>query len=152
MSLPRPNDEVIHEGMTMGFPTADKTFNFEQATVTYRAIHSAATGKVMPKLHVQAIDQYGYQREFTVQFTYAPGDSKDLYWEYKIYQHPGMRNGAKCSQAVAVKFIERFLYLCESYPTLLFNETDTRRPRAVGFVHLATTLYRGVPLSVRLIK
>lgn len=124
-----------------------KTYEFAHATVQYTENHSLATGKVMPRLYVQVIDAYSYQRELTVEYRHEPGDSKNLYWEYHIYRHPGRRRVEKVSQKVATAFIERFLHLCEDYPVLLFNEGTIDRPRSDGFVRLAERLHDGEKLS-----
>jgi hypothetical protein len=134
----------------MNVPTERIVFQFDNATVIYTAEHSAATGKVMPKLYVQAIDQYRFQRELIVEFRHEPGDSKKLFWEYHIYQHPGRRHVAKVSEYRATKFINRFLHLCKDYPDLLFNKSGDR-PRHEGFVFAAEFLHRGFDLSVRLL-
>jgi hypothetical protein len=140
----------------MKLPTERIVHQFENGCVIYTADHSQATGRVMPKLYVQSIDQYCYQREYNLGFRHEPGDSKKLYWESHIYQHPGRRSECKVSEEVAKRFILRFLDLCKNYPSLLFNKTgdhkeNPARPRHEGFVHLAEILHRGVEPSVRLL-
>jgi hypothetical protein len=130
-------------------PIFRKEFQFEQASVVYTADHSEATGMVMPKLAVQVIDAYGYQRELMVQFRHASGDSKILHWEMHVYRHPGRRNIQEMSQVVAENFINRFLVICEKYPLFLFNDG---MPRSKGFVQLSEQLLDGAALSVKLLK
>lgn len=143
----------------MALPTEALTYQFEKshATVIYRAEHSAATDRVMPHLDVMVIDQYRYQREFSVRYRWEPGDSSNLYWEWQVYRHPGRRNAGKVSQCVAERFILKFLELTRYYPGLLFNAagdhaTDPTRPRCEGFVHLAEYLHDGYEFSVKLLR
>ena len=135
------------------------TFQFEKAhaTVQFKVADSVATGKTHYSLEVMVIDQYRFQREFSLSFHHEPGDSSDVHWESHIYQHPGRRHvlkhlGPKRCEA----FIRRFLELCEKYPDLLFNAegdhtTNKTRPRCEGFVSLAETLHRGALPSVKLL-
>lgn len=126
----------------------DKIYQFEHATVIYKAELSVATGKVMPSLYVQAIDAYRYQRELSVSLRWRPGDSKSLFWNMHAYQHALRRNEMELTPARAIGFIRRFIELCELFPSLLFNKTgehttDTARPRHEGFVHLHDQLLNG---------
>lgn len=134
--------------MKSKLPIDHKVFQFEQASVIYTAEHSAATGMVMPRLCVQAIDAYSYQRELYVQFRHRAGDSKDMYWEVHAYRHPGRRHIQEVSQAVAERFITRFLEICETHARLLFN---SELPRSTGFVRLSECLLDGAVCSVRLL-
>ena len=132
------------------------TLQFEQATVIFTNDLSQATGKQMPMLKVQAIDAYGYQREWSCGLRHEPGDSKDLYWESHVYQHPGRRESCRLSSAVAVKLINRFLDLCQDYPGLLFNgtgehTTNAARPRCEGFVRFCEQMHRGAVPSVKML-
>jgi hypothetical protein len=140
------------------FPTAVPfhVWQFEHATVQYSEHFSLATDRPMPKLSVMCIDQYRYQREFSVSFRWEPGDSKSLFWEMSVYQHPGRRETERVSEAVAVRFIKRFIEQVEKHPDLLFNSfavlpTNSVRPRAEGFVHLCERLHRGAALSSKLL-
>jgi len=117
-------------------------FNKAHACVIFKNERSAATGRKMPKLYVQVIDQYRYQREWTLQFRHEPGDSKKLYWESSVYHHPGRREVVRLGKAQAEKCIKKFLSMCQNYPELLFNE-EGDRPRCEGFVHFAELLHRG---------
>ncbi len=145
-------------------PHEMKIIQFERAhaTVIYKNEISAATGERMPRLYVQCIDQYGYQREWSLQRTHKPGDSSVTYWESHIYQHPGRREIAEVRGSIAAQCIARFLYLCENYPTLLFNETCIRaqnepngtldiRPRSEGFIHFAEALHRGARPTAKML-
>jgi len=123
-------------------------FQFEQATVNYKNEFSEATGRKMPKLDCMLLDQYGYQRELSVSFRWRPGDSRDLFWEISVYQHPNRRWSSEVSASYAEAFILRFAHLCIHYPSLLFNNTgehltDKQRPRGEGFVRLCERLHRG---------
>lgn len=137
--MPLPTDRIVL--------SIDKA----HASVVYTNEHSAATGRNMPKLYVQVIDAYRYQRELSVQLRWEPGNSKNLFWEYHIYRHPGYRYIGTISEAVATRFIERFLEQSQQYPTLLFNEASDRQARCEGFVHLAEKLHDGYELSVKLL-
>ena len=126
---------------------------FQHASVIYTEEHSAATDKVMPKLEVMCIDAYRYQRELTVQYRHEPGDSKNLYWEFHVYRHPGRRALGKVPEKVAKKFISRFLEFCEKCPALLFNKTgehttNVARPNSEGFVHLCERIHDSETISV----
>lgn len=132
-----------------------EVFQFDKAhaSVIYKVEPSAAIGGNRVSLEVMVIDQYRYQREFSLRFTYEPGNSANVRWEWHIYQHPSRRNDGIVSDGIAKRFIQRFLELCRDYPALLFNEsgdhaTDAARPRCEGFVHLAEALHLGAPLSV----
>ncbi len=129
----------------------NKTFQFPHATVLFSNDHSLATGQKMPKLYVQAIDQYRFQRELSVDFRHEPGNSSILFWESHVYQHPGRRHIVKLGKSQAEAFIIRFLELCEQYPSLLFNAEDSNRERHEGFVHLCERLHRGDMPSVNLL-
>ena len=119
------------------------THEFPRATVIFTNEMVRATGKRMPKLYVQMADAYGYQREWTLAYRYEPGDSKTLYWESSVYQHPGRREAVKLGKAQAEKCIAKFLELCVKYPMLLFNASDEHMPACAGFVHFAEALHRG---------
>lgn len=58
------NERIVHQ--------------FQHASVIYTEQHSAATNRRMPKLYVQAIDQYRYQRELIIQFRHQSGNSSKL--------------------------------------------------------------------------
>lgn len=127
-----------------------KTYQFEKshACVIFTNEKHVATGRMHAKLYVQVIDQYRYQREWTLEFRHRPGDSKSCYWESHIYQHPGRRHIVEVKKTMAESCIKRFLRLCEQYPSLLFNVegehgTDKARPRCEGFVRFAELLHRG---------
>lgn len=131
--------------------TTGRVLQFGHATVVFKNEFSAATGCNLQSLEVQAIDQYGYQREWSLSKRWEPGNSKDIFWESRIYQHPGRRESERVSEALAKKILRRFLYLCEKYPTLLFNDADERRARHDGFVHFAERLHRGEAISTKLL-
>ena len=138
--------------MKSKLPTERKVFQFDQASVVYTAEHSRATDLVMPKLYVQVIDQYGYQRELIVEFKHRAGDSKAHYWEMHAYRHVGRREIQELSKEVAERFILRFLDICEKHPIFLFNHADASgSPRSGGFVHLSELLLDGEPCSVKLL-
>lgn len=124
------------------------TRNYMNASVVYTENHNEATGRVMPSLSVQVIDDYGFQREFYLRYRHEPGNSKNLYWEWVIYQHPTRRNSGTVSTAVAQKFLERFHTLINDYSSLLFGEGP---PNNRGFVQLAETLHANDTLSMRML-
>jgi hypothetical protein len=126
-------------------PTSNLNYEFEQAVVIYSQTESEK-GK-FPKLFVQVIDAYGYQREFILNL-HCENDA--MVWQYTIYHHPGRRFQSEVKEKIAIKFIKRFLYLCQKYPDLLFNKATTTqfaRPRNSGFVHFAERLHREEPLD-----
>lgn len=150
-------DVVTPEGATMTEEEkatdieTGRIFQFGNATVIFKNKRSAATGCKLPSLEIQVIDQYGYQREWSLSKRWEPGDSKSLFWESHIYQHPGRKETELVSEALAKRVLRRFLYLCEKYPTLIFNDADERRARHDGFVHFAERLHRGEALSTKLL-
>lgn len=126
-----------------------KAWQFPQSSVIFKCEHSAAVGKVLPRLEVMCIDQYRYQRELLVYFNHHEGK-----WEYHAYRHPGRHHIGHISERVAMKFMERFLEQVEKYPGLLFNDTgdhaaDKSRPRCEGFVHLSERLLDGGEFTVK---
>lgn len=133
--------------MTAKLPTERIVYQFKNASVVYSTEYAVATGKIMPKLEVMVIDAYGFQREFRICFRHRPGNSSDLFWEVRTYQHPGRRDEQECSEYIAKEFISRFLHLCEKYPDLLFNETNENRSRHDGFVHFVECIHRGQKIS-----
>ena len=140
-------------------PTEQIILSFDHCSVIYTA-KTDANGMIRPKLYVQTLDQYRFQREFYVQKTssYLPNEKREeIYWNCIIYQHPARREECRISEAVATKFILRFLDICNNCPSMLFNNagdhvTDKTRPRHEGFVHLAEILHRGAALSVKLLN
>ena len=137
---------------TPKLPTDRIVFQFEHATVIYTCEDSAATGRKMPKLYIQAIDRYRYQREWSIAFRHTPGDSSKLFWESHAYRHPGRRNIVELTDGVAKRLIARILHLCENYPTLLFNGDNGDRARHESFVHLSEALLDGAAPSVSLLS
>lgn len=141
------------------------TLNFEPfASVLYREEHSEAAGRVLPKLSVQCIDAYGYQREWSLSLERAAG-SVQCSWISHAYRHPGVRHIQPMEASKAKKLIARFLELCQKYPTLLFNDGPRPltegamgnqnavigQPRAQGFVRFHTALLDGAEPTVRLL-
>lgn len=107
------------------------------------------------KLYVQLIDDYGYQRELTVEYVQNSDPLKTL-WRYHAYRHPGRRNISLASPEVAIHFIRKFFGQTKRYPSLLFNEQrivdgKCERPTGAGFVHLNEQLLDGASLSVNLL-
>ena len=131
----------------------DVTFQFEKshACVIFTNKMSAATGKRMPRLYVQLVDQYRFQREFTLEFRHKPGDSKTLYWESHVYKHPARRVVLQIGRTQAINCIRRILELCRDYPDLLFNVEDERRARSEGMVHFLERLHDGAAPSKRML-
>lgn len=127
-----------------------KVHQFKHGTVIVENKYSAVSGKMMPKISVQIIDAYRYQREWTLEFRHKPG-KKHCYWESHVYKHPGQRHIVELSPNVAKRLWDRFLSMVENYPTLLFNDTDERRARHEGFVHFSDTLLCGETPSCTLL-
>lgn len=132
-------------------PSKRIVLEFDNASVVYTTDHSAATGKVMPKLYIQAMDAYRYQWELTIGYRHRPGDSKDLYWEGHIYRHPGMRQIQELDARTGKGMISRILELCHDYPTLLFNANNVPQgyARHEGFIHMAVALLDGQQFSTK---
>lgn len=139
--------------MALELPSVDLVFQFDKAhaTIQYKCKHSAATGCVMPSLEVMVIDEYRYQREWSLAYRHKPGDSAVRYWESHIYQHPGRRHICEVAPDVAKLLMVRFVEQCDKYPTLLFNERTDKRPCCEGFVHFADMLMWGTPPSAKLL-
>lgn len=125
--------------------------SYNNASVIYTENLSRATNREMPRLAIQVIDDYAFQREFSLQYRHRSGDSNNLYWCWSNYQHPGRRAQGEVSTAVAEKFINRFHELVNGhydYSSLLFNEDS---PSNKGFVHFSERLFLCEELSVRLL-
>lgn len=147
---------------------AEETNNAERLVYQFEAAHSCAIYTVTdshagataeenrppvkcPKLYVQSIDAYGFQRELSVGkiHRYDPATGKTrFFWECHAYQHPGRREISEVSEYVATRFIAEFLKFCRSYPSLLFTETQ---PINRGFVALSERLLRGEKLSASML-
>jgi hypothetical protein len=126
-------------------------FEKSHASVIFKNEFWKATGKKHASLEVMAIDAYGFQREFSLRLTFEPGNSKNIYWESQIYQHPGRRfiishlGNKKCEA-----FIKKFLAYCKNYPLAFFNEKGVAEQN-YGFVKFAERLHRGEEPSVKLL-
>jgi hypothetical protein len=134
-------------------PKVDKRWSFPHASVVYTYGFSQVTNKHMPMLSVQAIDQYGYQREWSLRLTFSP--DKRLLWESHVYQHPGRREICEVGQSQAIACMVAFMDLCENYPNLLLNEevivAGKWRPRHEGFVRFCECMHRGMKPSQTLL-
>jgi len=145
-------------------PTERKVWEVEHGTIIFTCEHSMALGCITPKFAVQVIDQYRYQREWTIGLKHnnqlVDGRMKPVpCWESHMYRHPGVRDIQNMSMYKAMRLMERFHYLVENYPSLLFNKgemmggaTPYWRPRHEGFVHMAEKLLAGMEASVRMIS
>ena len=134
-----------------------KTYQFPEAhaSVIFTNEMCPLTHVKRPLLQIQCIDQYRYQREWSIGLKRTSGTHENS-WVSSIYQHPGRRYEVTIGSARAKSVIERFLYLCENYPQLLFNKTgehisDVARPRSEGFVHFAEQLHRGALPSKKML-
>jgi hypothetical protein len=115
------------------------------------------------ELSIQASDQYGYQREFSVKVErkYDPATSVSTWhWMVRPYQHPFHRLDTiqETTKGKALRFIERLVDLAEKYPSLMFNNAAFTehtpphfRPRHEGFVRWHTLLLNGAEFSVKLL-
>lgn len=143
--------------MKTTLPTERTVFQFEKAhACVIFTCDKDFNGTPRPKLYIQAIDQYRYQRELSIEYRHEPGDSSKLFWECHAYRHPGRRHITQLSPAVAKRLIARILHLSAEYPSLLFNAQDNAadvhdRPRSEGFVHFHETLLDGAEPSVKLL-
>lgn len=108
-------------------------------------------GRTLPKLYIQTIDAYRYQRELTIELRREPGSSSVYFWECHAYKHPGQRNVQTVTKQVAESLIERILHLARNYPTLLFNENSETRARHEGFVHFHDRLLAGFTATVKML-
>lgn len=103
-----------------------------------------------PRLFVMVLDEYGFQREMSVELKNRPGLT-ETFWECSVYMHPGRRWYQEASPSMAKRFIKKFLDLCENHPDLLFNKSEVGRPRCKGFVLLAERLHLKAALNSNLI-
>lgn len=144
--------------------TENRIIQFGHATVQYTNDFSQAAKRNTPKLYVQAHDQYGYQREWSLGLThkYDPMTMKtSVEWESHIYMHPGRRQIVTLGASQAKRCIGKFLYLCDTYPDLLFNGEEMKgtyvgltprfRPRHEGFVRFAERMHRGETPSANML-
>lgn len=118
------------------------TFQFHHATVIFTNPMSEATKEHMPKVFVQIIDSYRYQREWILERKHQAGNSKVIYWESHIYRHPGVRCIKEVTEKAAIDLMEKFQEFCWKYPKLLFSTVE-ECPLHEGFVHFADRLLSG---------
>lgn len=136
-------------------PAERKFYEFEQGTVIYNVEHVPDKEGAVPKLEVQVLDQYGYQRELSLRFRDRQSEKAfTYYWELHTYRHPGRRDIQHVSERLALIFIARFLEICEKYPILLFNPADSAKgePRHKGFVQLSERLLDGERYGEHMLK
>ena len=143
------------------------TWEFEQATMSVRRpvpepVGDVAVGLPPGKpyvLEIQAIDQYGYQREFGLRVQRVRG-TNTFRWQADTYLHPFHTPDQyqDVDEDVALRFCERLIELAERYPSLQFNNsgftqhTPPRfRPRHEGFVRWHTMLLNGATVSAELL-
>jgi len=122
-----------------------RTIQFEAGTVMFSTTKDA-NGVLRPKLYIQTVDAYRYQRELSIALIHEPGNLKELKWEVHAYKHPRERHITIIGKATAEALIERLLHYAEKYPTLLFNEHNygpNKLPRHEGFVHCHDKLLAG---------
>lgn len=149
----------------LALPKDRKHWEFKHGTVTFTC-DADANGTARPKFYVQIIDQYRYQREWSIELTHStlgldidgPTSLDRLYWVSHMYRHPGRHCFRQMTKAVAIRLMERFHYLVENYPSLLFNDEQMeadgkslRRPRHEGFVHFAEALLDGADPTCKLL-
>lgn len=135
----------------MSLPKERKVWQFSNASVIYTC-EEDFNNKIHYKLYVQVIDEYRYQREWSLQYRFEPGNSSNYYWESHAYRHPGRHEIQKVTNAKAKKLMERFLYLLDNYPSLLFNDRSESRARHEGFVHFNEILLDGAEPSSKLLS
>ncbi len=124
-------------------PSAVFQFEAAHASVIFKNESVPATGKQHQSLEVMAIDAYGYQREWSLKYTWEPGNTSKLCWLSHVYQHPGRREVHVVDEKQAAGCILKFLELCRDFPSLLFNDPSISRPRSAGFVQFCERLHRG---------
>ena len=122
--------------VTFQFPKSHATVQFTNGFDADKRRHT--------RLYVQAIDQYRYQREWSL--TLIRGK-----WFSHVYQHPGRRRETEVGNARAEACIRRFLHLCANYPDLLFNVGNGERARSEGFIHFCEALHMGQGPTKRLL-
>lgn len=127
-----------------------KCFQFPHGTAQYWEEKSGATGKVMKRMYTQVIDDYHYQREWSLRQRHRAGNSKAVYWESHIYRHPGIRCIVEPQDKAAENLLAKYLEYCEKWPSLLFNARSERQAANAGFVDLALILHEGALPSVRI--
>jgi len=116
-----------------------KTFEDAHASVVYTEEAATGSSVIRPKLAIQVIDAYRYQRELSIEKRHRSGDSTDLFWEMHVYRHPGVRCVEGLPDKLAEHAIARILEITTKYPTLLFDAHVTTA-RCDGFVRLHTEL------------
>jgi len=148
----------------LALPTERQVWEIEQGTVIFKIKPSQALGGVLcPQFDVQLIDQYRFQREWTIGKThkFIPGAQTTAIWHSHMYRHPGRRAQAELTEAVAMNVMTRFHHLLVNYPTLLFNEGEMvgelkpspgwYRPRHEGFVQFSERVLDGARMSCELL-
>ncbi len=103
-------------------------------------------GKNKLKLSIQIVDAYRFQREFNFWYNHDK-----LKWLYVVYQHPSRRFEGEVSLKIGQEFLDRFLYILNDFPNLLFNKSNENSSRHEGFVILMEKLFSGMPLNKKLI-
>lgn len=130
-------------------------YDFQNAGMT---VKRGPDGKPF-ELSVQAHDQYGYQREFSIAYRRVAG-TDSFRWVVSTYQHPFHRpdQDQDVSAGKAQRFMDRLIELVEQYPSLVFNNaafTEHKpprfRPRHEGFVKWHTALLNGAEFTVKLL-
>lgn len=147
----KPQAEVVASNEEV--PKNRVCYEFRNVTVIYTNPYSKATKKHMPKLEAKVLDQYEIKRELYVGY-YHKKEGNQFAWKYILYQFPKRRYEGELSEEVAKKFINRFLSVCQTNKSKLFNESKEGKidePRCKGFVHLTEVLYAGEKFSSDLI-
>jgi len=94
----------------------------------------------LPKLYIQCIDAYGYQRELTIQVKIV--DGVRIGYSH-AYLHPYGRSEKNINPRQARNLIRRFITITQKWPELLFNKKSDSRETATGFVRWHTQLVFG---------
>lgn len=158
--LPEPvphfnSDTVEGSGLYVDTDVSVTQYQFEHGGMV---VKRTPNGEVF-SLKVQVIDQYSYQREFSVEYRRVPGTSS-FRWVASTYQHPFHRvdQDQDVTAGKARRFIERLIELVENHPSLVFNNSGEtshapprHRARHEGFVRWHTALLNGAEFSVKLL-
>ena len=128
----------------LALPTERKVWEVEHGTVIF-----ALKGERLPSFFTLLLDQYGYQREWSIdrRIKLEPGKEKTPCLSH-MYRHSGVRMVHDLSIKACQLLMEQFHYLLENHPTLLFNATgdhaiNKARPRHEGFVHFSERVLQG---------
>ena len=123
-----------------------KAFSVPRGSVIFKH-NKDYRGVLRPRVEIQVIDYYSFQREWSIGLEHEPGNIEKLRWVSHAYLHPGQRSIVEISEGVAVRMINRIADIVANNPNLLFAEKNNCRQ----FVHVHQALVHGATPSVKLL-